>query len=82
MEVEELKKIDKPICVAVYKKNIKSKTSYMVVTLKSIDIVNNAIAKKPIIDHKCDIIELGIGTSLIDKWKAKYNIKKYKFVSR
>ena len=62
--------------VAVYKKQPKSTTYYMIVTKKHPDIVNNGRATKPIIDHKYEIVELGMGGSFVELWQKKYNIKK------
>lgn len=67
--------------VAVYKKSKSSSTYYMIVTEKSVDVVNNARATKPIIDHKYEIVELGVGESFIKVWQSKYKIKKYQFIS-
>jgi len=80
MEIKKIKAFDKPVTVAVYKKNLRSKTHYMLVTLKHVDIVNNGRATKPLIDHKHEIIELGVGLSFIESWMKKYKIKKYIFV--
>lgn len=66
--------------VAVYKKSKNSSTYYMIVTEKSVDTVNNARATKPVIDHKYEIVELGVGESFIKIWQSKYKIKKYQFV--
>jgi hypothetical protein len=82
MEIEEIRNYEKPVTVAVYKKTANSTKHYMLVTLKSIDIVNNANAKKPLIDHKYDIVELGLGGHrFIEQWMHKYKIKKYDFVA-
>jgi hypothetical protein len=70
----------KPPTVAVYKKSKNSTTHYMVVTEKSVDIVNNANATKPVIDHRYEILELGVGQVFIDRWQKKYKIKKYQIV--
>ncbi len=80
MEIEEIEKLNKSVTVAVYRKTVRSKTYYMTVTLKHVDIVNNLNAKKPIIDHKYEIMELGVGQSLIRQWMKKFKIKKYTFI--
>jgi len=80
MEIKKIKALDKPVTVAVYKKSIKSKTHYMLVTLKPVDVVNNGRATKPLIDHKYEIIELGVGLSFAESWMKRYKIKKYTFV--
>lgn len=81
MEIEEIKNYEKPVTIAVYKKSTTAKKHYMLVTTKSIDVVNNANAKKPLIDHKCDIVELGLGGHrFIEHWMHKYNIKNYEFI--
>ena len=51
----------KPTTVAVYKKQKNSNKHYMIVTDIHVDILINGRATKPIIDHKYDIIEMGIG---------------------
>ena len=66
--------------VAVYKKTVKSSKHYMLVTEKHVDIVNNANARKPVIDNKYEIVELGVGECFISRWMKRYNIKKYDFV--
>lgn len=81
MTLEQIKAFEKPVTVAVYKKTANSNKHYMLVTLKSVDIVNNANAKKPLIDHKYDIVELGLGgLSFINGWMKRYKIKKYEFI--
>ena len=81
MEIEDIKNHDKPVTIVVYKKIAKSNKHYMLVTQKSIDTVNNAQARKPLIDHKYEIVELGLGgVSFIETWMKRYKIKKYDFV--
>ena len=67
--------------VAVYKKQPKSNTYYMIITKKHPDIVNNGRATKPIIDHKYEIVELGMGGNFVDLWQQKYNIKNPKIIA-
>ena len=64
-----------PTCVAVYSKTNSFKKYYMLVTDHHVDVINNANARKPLIDHKYIIVELGIGERYIDTWCDKYNIK-------
>lgn len=66
----------KPTIVAVYRKQRTSNKHYMIVTDIHVDVINNGRATKPIIDHKYDIVELGIGFNFIEQWSKKYNIKK------
>ena len=73
---------DKPTNVVVYKKKKNSNTYYMIVTDVHIDIINNARATKPIVDHKYEIVELGIGFNFIDEWSKKYNIKSPKVLAK
>jgi len=82
MTLKDLDKIEfkKPPTVAVYRKTKAGKKHYMLVTLKSVDIVNNARAQKPLIDHKYEITDLGIGQSFIESWTKKYKIKTFDFV--
>ena len=82
MKLKELDKIEfkKPPTVAVYRKTKRGKKHYMLVTLKSVDIVNNARAKKPLVDHKYEITDLGVGQSFIERWAEKYKIKTVDFV--
>ena len=65
--------------IVVYKKTKRGKKYYMDVfpKEKTPDRINNAKATKPLILNKYNIIELGIGEGLIQRWKDKYNIKKY-----
>ena len=56
---------EKPTNVAVYRKQKNSSTFYMIVTNVHVDVINNLRATKPIIDHKYEIVELGIGHNLL-----------------
>lgn len=81
MTLDQIKNFEKPVTVVVYKKTANSNKHYMMVTLKSVDIVNNANAKKPVVDHKYEILELGLGgVAFINAWMKRYKIKKYEFV--
>jgi len=81
MEIEDIKKLDKAITVAVYRKNTRSEKYYMLVTTKHVDVVNNLNARKPVIDNKYEIVELGVGgEKCITQWMKRYGIKKYDFV--
>lgn len=51
----------------------------MIVTNMHVDVLNNLRATKPIIDHKYEIVELGIGIGFIEEWSKKYKIKIQKF---
>jgi hypothetical protein len=66
---------DKPTNVVVYRKQKNSSTYYMIVTNVHVDVINNGRATKPIVDHKYEIVELGIGFNFIEEWARKYNIK-------
>lgn len=72
----------KPTTVAVYKKQKNSNKHYMLVTDIHVDILINGRATKPVIDHKYDIVEMGIGENFIEIWSQKYNINKPKVVSK
>jgi len=76
------KKSDKPTFVAVYKKQKTSNKYYMIVTDIHADILINARATKPIIDHKYDIVELGMGSSFIETWSKKYKIRKPQIIEK
>jgi hypothetical protein len=86
MEISKLKipwiENGKASTVAVYKKTKKSKTYYMVITDHHVDVVNNARATKPIIDHKYTIVELGIGLRLAESWAKIFKIKKPIIISK
>ena len=71
---------DKPTNVAVYRKQKTSNTHYMIVTNVHVDVINNARATKPIIDHKYEIVELGIGFNFIEEWSKRYKIKNPKII--
>ena len=68
--------------VVVYKKTKTSKTFYMIVTDIHIDIINNVRATKPIIDHKYEIVDIGVGTSFINSYAKTYKIKKPQIISK
>lgn len=72
----------KPTTVVVYRKTKTSKTYYMIVTDVHVDIVNNPRATKPIVDHKYEIVELGVGTSFIASYSKTYKIKKPQIISK
>ena len=76
------KKEDKPTFVAVYKKQKTSNKHYMIVTDIHADILINGRATKPIIDHKYDIVELGMGKSFIELWSKKYKIRKPQIIEK
>lgn len=71
----------KPTIVAVYKKQKNSNKHYMIVTDIHVDILINGRATKPVIDHKYEIVELGIGENFIEIWSQKYNIKNPKIIA-
>lgn len=86
MEIEKLKlpwlESGKPTNVAVYRKTKTSKIYYMIVTNVHVDIINNLRATKPIIDHKYEIVELGIGDGFIKAYAKAYKIKKAQIIEK
>jgi len=72
----KIPKFNNPPTVVVYQKT-KNGKEYMLVTETHVDVVNNANARKPLIDHKYEIIELGVGESFIEMWAKKYKIKNF-----
>jgi len=82
MKLKDLDKIEfkNSPTVVVYRKSKRSKKHYMLVTPKSIDVINNDRARKPLIDSKYDILDLGIGHVFIGRWSKKYKIKSINFV--
>jgi hypothetical protein len=72
----------KPTIVAVYRKQKTSSKYYMIVTDIHVDVINNGRATKPIIDHKYDIVELGIGFNFIEQWSKKYKINKPQIITK
>lgn len=86
MEIEKLKlpwlESGKPTTVAVYRKTKTSKIYYMIVTNVHVDIINNLRATKPIIDHKYEIVELGIGDGFIKSYAKAYKIKKAQIIEK
>lgn len=72
----------KPTIVAVYKKQKTSNKHYMIVTDIHVDILINGRATKPIIDHKYDIVEMGIGEGFIETWSKKYGIRKPQVIEK
>lgn len=72
----KIPKFNNPPTVVVYQKT-KNGKEYMLVTETHVDVVNNANARKPLIDHKYEIIELGVGESFIEIWAKKYKIKNF-----
>jgi hypothetical protein len=72
----KIPEFNNPPTVAVYTKR-KNGKAYMLVTERHVDVVNNAQARKPLIEHKYEIIELGVGESFIKTWCNKYKINKF-----
>ena len=72
----------KTTTVVVYRKTKTSKTYYMIVTDIHPDIINNGRATKPVIDHKYEIVELGIGESFINSYAKTYKITKPQIISK
>ena len=72
----------KPTNVVVYKKQKNSNKYYMIVTDIHVDILNNARATKPVVDHKYEIVEMGIGESFIEVCSQKYKINKPQVVNK
>ena len=72
----------KPTIVAVYKKQKTSNKHYMIVTDIHVDILINGRATKPIIDHKYEIVEMGIGENFIEIWSKKYGIRKPQIIEK
>jgi hypothetical protein len=60
--------------VVVYKKPT-GKKYYILVTESEIDIILTPSKRKPLISEGCEIIDIGIGKSFIEKYKKQYNIK-------
>lgn len=73
---------DKPTAVVVYKKTKTSKKYYMIITDIHIDIINNLRATKPIVPHKYEIVEIGVGTSFINSYSKTYKITKPEIISK
>ena len=73
MKIPQFEKVP---TVAVYRKTKNGKT-YMLVTEQHVDVVNNGHARKPLIPHKYQIVELGVGSSFIEYWMKKYKITKF-----
>ena len=72
----------KPTNVVVYKKQKNSNKHYMIVTDIHVDILNNARATKPVVDHKYEIVEMGIGDNFIEIWSQKYGIRKPQVIEK
>lgn len=72
----------RPTTVAVYKKSKRGKSYYMIITNIHVDVLNNGRATKPIIDHKYEIVELGIGFNFIEQWSSKYGIKSPQIITK
>lgn len=50
------------------------------VTTQPVDVVIDVKKKKPLVDHKYEMIEVGVGESFIKIWMKKFKIKKFDFV--
>jgi hypothetical protein len=60
--------------VVVYKKPT-GKKHYMLITESEIDNILNSSKRKPLIPDGCEIVDIGIGKSFIEKYKKQYDIK-------
>ena len=60
--------------VVVYKKP-SGKKYYMLVTESEIDTILISSKRKPLIPDGCEIVDIGIGKSFIEKYKKQYDIK-------
>ena len=60
--------------VVVYKKPT-GKKYYMLVTESEIDTILTPSKRKPLIPDGCEIVDIGIGKSFIEKYKKQYDIK-------
>ena len=65
--------------VVVYQKSTRSKVFYMMVTTQPVDVVIDSKKKKPLVDHKYEMIEVGVGESFIKQWMKQFKIKKFDF---
>lgn len=65
--------------VVVYQKSTRSKVFYMMVTTQPVDVVIDSKKKKPLIDHKYEMVEVGVGESFIKHWMKRFKIKKFDF---
>lgn len=72
----KIPQFEKQPTVAVYRKRTNGK-HYMLVTEQHVDVVNNANARKPLIPHNYQIVELGVGASFIEYWAKRYKITSF-----
>jgi len=84
MKIEKLPWIEstRTTTVIVYRKTKRSSTYYMIISDIHPDVFNNARATKPLIDHKYEIVEIGIGESFIERYAKQYKIKKPEIISK
>ena len=70
----------KPQIVVVYRKSTRAKKRYMTVfyDTRVDDIIVEK--RKPLIPNEYIIDDIGVGSSFIQEYKAKYNINKYNTV--
>ena len=62
--------------VVVWKKSERAKKNFMTVFTKAdLDWVNSTRNRKPVIPNDAPFLELGVGDSFVEPWKAKYKIK-------
>ena len=60
--------------VVVYKKPT-GKKYYLLVTESEVDTILNPPKRKSLISEGCNVVDIGIGESFIEKYKKQYNIK-------
>ena len=69
------KKEEKLKVIIVYKKRKNLTKHFMSITEHDVDSVLNKFRKKLLLPENYEIVEMGIGKSLISTWQDKYEIK-------
>ena len=62
--------------IIVYKKRKDLTKHFMSVTKHDVDSILNKKRKRLLLPENYEIVEMGIGSSLISTWQDKYEIKK------
>ena len=66
---------EKPLTTVVIYKKPTGKKYWILTTEGSIDEINNSRKRNPLLPNNYEIVEIGIGESLIGLYKNQYNIK-------
>ena len=60
--------------VVIYKKTSRAKKVFCQVFEKHVDEILSSTKRKPLLDYKYEILEIGVGESFLESYAKKYKI--------